>query len=79
MAYFDELKKEGLTYPSSTLLHAFLIAHAIFNICISKDYEKIFLKSSNPKNLFLQANCKYWEHCDFLQSFDTSNLCLKNH
>ena len=49
IAYFEELNRGGLTYPSSTLLHAFQASPAIFNICISEDFEKVFLKLSNPK------------------------------
>ena len=77
IAYFEELNRGGLTYPSSTLLHAFQASHAIFNICISEDFEKVFLKLSNPKYFLLQANLHYWENFDLFSSITTCSLCLK--
>ena len=40
LTYFQELNRGGLTYPSTILLHVFQAAHALFIICISKNYEK---------------------------------------
>ena len=49
ITYFEELDHGGLTYPSTISLHLFQVAHALFTICISKKYEKLFIQLNNQK------------------------------
>jgi len=55
LSYFYELNRGGLIYPSSTLLHAFQSVHAIFNTCISGNFEKLFVKLQSPKHYLLDC------------------------
>ena len=56
---FYKLNRGGLTYPSTILLHVFQAAHALFIICISKIYEKVFIQLNNQKAVLTKILKEY--------------------
>lgn len=78
LAYFEELNRGGLTYPSSNLLNVYQSAHGVFTICISENYEKKFILLKNQKAVLKKIIFHYWNYFDILLLSTDCNLCLEN-
>ena len=78
LTYFQELNRGGLTYPSTILLRVFQAAHALFIICISKNYEKVFIRLNNQKVVLTKILKEYTEFVDAFMMSEDCNLCLNS-
>ena len=72
LTYFQKLNRGGLTYPSPILLHVFQAAHALFTciICISKNYEKVFIQLNNLKAVLRKILKEYTQFVDVFMMFE---------
>ena len=76
LQYFDCLNRGGLTYPSNLLFSVLQCAYIIFNMCISEDFEEIFLKVYNQKYTLIGVIERYiTSHDDFGGIFIYCNKC----
>ena len=73
LAYFQILNRGGLTYPSPILLHVFQAAHALFIICISKNYEKVFIQLNNRKAVLTKILKEYRQFVDVFMISEDCN------
>ena len=78
LTYFQELNQGGLSYISTILLHVFQAAHALFIICISKNYEKVFIQLNNQKIVLTKILKEYMQFVDAFMMSEDCNLCLNS-